>query len=126
MHRDSLSLLDHTPIAVSINAECPICLEEKSIQPLSCCSSTVCSTCLHSHLSSNILEAHIRVPCPSCPHIFTREEILSLLSVQDTNGEVAERYKRFYADINREPHIKTCPQCCAIKEIDKKLFEGES
>ena len=43
---------------------------------------------------------------------------------KDENGEVAERYKRFYADINQEPHIKTCPKCCAIKEFDKSLFEG--
>ena len=42
----------------------------------------------------------------------------------DENGEIIEKYKRFYADINGERHIKTCPQCSAIKEFDKKLFEG--
>jgi E3 ubiquitin-protein ligase RNF217 len=105
-------------------AECQVCLEESPIRPLSCCSSTICSTCIHSHLSTNITEAQIRISCPSCPHIFSREEILALLSEKDLNGEIAERYKRFYADINHEPHIKTCPQCCAIKEVDKKLFEG--
>jgi E3 ubiquitin-protein ligase RNF217 len=122
--RDSLTSLDDTPITVLPMAECQICLEELRIRPLPCCSSSVCSTCIYSHLSSHIVEARIRIPCPSCPHIFTREEILSLLSVNDINGEIAERYKRFFADINRERHIKTCPQCCAIKEINKKLFEG--
>jgi E3 ubiquitin-protein ligase RNF217 len=94
------------------------------IRPLSCCLSSVCSSCIYSHLSSHICEAQIRISCPSCPHIFTREEILSILSDTDENGEISEKYKRFYADINREAHIKTCPQCCAIKEIDKNLFEG--
>ncbi|CAF3707399.1 unnamed protein product [Rotaria sp. Silwood1] len=124
MHSHSLSSSDDTSIAVFPISECQVCLEESSIRPLSCCSSTVCSTCIYSHLSSHITEAKIRISCPSCSHIFTREEILSLLLEQDHNGEIAERYKRFYADINREPHIKTCPQCCAIKEIDKNLFQG--
>lgn len=124
MPRDSLSSSDETPIIVFPTIECQVCLEESAIRPLSCCSSTVCSSCIHSYLSSNINEAKIRITCPSCPHIFTREEILSKLSEKDENGEIAERYKRFYADINREAHIKTCPQCCAIKEIDKHLVEG--
>jgi E3 ubiquitin-protein ligase RNF217 len=122
--RDSLSFNDDTPRRIFRTAECQVCLEELSIRPLSCCSSTVCSTCIYSHLSSHINEAQIRISCPSCPHILTREEILLLLVEKDTNMEVAERYKRFYADINREGHIKTCPQCCAIKEIDKNLVEG--
>ncbi|CAF3226012.1 unnamed protein product [Rotaria socialis] len=120
----SLSSSDDGSGVVLPTAECQVCLEESSIRPLSCCSSTVCSSCIYSHLSSHISEAQIRIACPSCPHILTREEILLLLLEKDTNGEIAERYKRFYADINREPHIKTCPQCCAIKQIDKNLFQG--
>jgi len=122
--RDSLSLLDDIPIRLFPTAECQVCLEQLSICPLSCCSATVCSSCIYSHLSSRINEAQIRISCPSCPHIFTREELLLLLSEKDENGEIAERYKRFYADINHEPNIKTCPQCCAIKTIDKNLVEG--
>jgi E3 ubiquitin-protein ligase RNF217 len=122
--RDSLSLSNDSPIAPIPISECKICLEEFSIEPLSCCSSSICSKCIYLHLSSHICEARIRIICPSCPHIFTREEILSLLSVNDHDGDMAERYKRFYADINGEAHIKTCPRCCAIKEIDKRLFEG--
>lgn len=38
---------------------------------------------------------------------------------------MAERYKRFYADINGEENIKTCPKCSAIKEMDKKLFQRQ-
>ncbi|CAF1359003.1 unnamed protein product [Adineta ricciae] len=122
--RDSLASLDEPPATVLPNAECEVCLEELPIRPLSCCSSSVCSTCLYSHISTHIDEAQIRIQCPSCSHIFTREEILLLLSEKDESGEKAEKYKRFYADINREPHIKTCPQCCAIKQIDKNLVEG--
>ena len=70
------------------------------------------------------MEARIRISCPSCPHVLSREEILFLLAENDQQGDIAERYKRFYADINGEAHRKTCPQCCAIKELDKKLFEG--
>jgi E3 ubiquitin-protein ligase RNF217 len=79
---------------------------------------------MFSHLSSHIKEARIRISCPTCPHILTREEILLLLLDKDIDGHIAELYKRFYADINQEPHIKTCPQCCALKEVDKKLVEG--
>lgn len=116
MRRDSLSSVEEIPISA-----CQVCLDESPIQPLSCCSSTICSICLHSHLSTHITEAKIRISCPACSHIFTRDEILLVLI---EHNELAERYKRFYADINNEPHIKTCPQCCAIKEIDKKLVEG--
>ncbi len=73
---------------------------------------------------SYIKEGRIRIICPSCPHIFNREEILFLLSSNDPNEELSSRYKRFYADINGQAHIKTCPRCCSIKEIDKHLFEG--
>ncbi|CAF1356804.1 unnamed protein product [Adineta steineri] len=122
--RDSLSSSEEPPILILPNAECLVCLEELPIRPLSCCSSSVCSSCIYSHLSSHINEAQIRIACPSCPHIFTREELLMLLAEKDDTGEISEKYKRFYADINRQPHIKTCPQCCAIKEVDKTLFEG--
>jgi hypothetical protein len=105
-------------------SECKICLEELSIEPLSCCSSSICSKCIYHHLSSYIKEGRIRIICPSCPHIFTREEILFLLSENDSNEELSLRYKRFYADINGQAHIKTCPRCCSIKEIDQHLFEG--
>ncbi|CAF2693899.1 unnamed protein product [Rotaria sp. Silwood2] len=124
MIRDSLSLYDDSRIGRIAVSECQICFEELSIEPLSCCSSSICSKCVYLHLSSNIREARIRILCPSCPHIFTREEILSLLSVYDNDGNLAERYKRYYADINGEAHIKTCPRCCSIKEIDKRLFHG--
>ncbi|CAF1285017.1 unnamed protein product [Adineta steineri] len=124
MTNDSLSLSDAEPINVIPMSECKICLEESSIERLSCCSSFICSKCIYLHLSTNIIDGRIRLICPSCPHIFTREEILSLLSLNDPNGNISERYKRFYADINRESHIKTCPKCCSIKEIDKNLFEG--
>ena len=124
MTRDSLSLSDDSPIAPIPVSECKICLEDSSIEPLSCCSSSICSKCIYRHLSSNIFEGRIRIICPSCPHIFTREEILSLLSRNNHDRDIAERYKRFYADVNGEAHIKTCPRCCSIKEIDKKLFEG--
>ena len=124
MPRDSLSSLDEPSVVVYPTVECQVCLEESPIRPLSCCSSPVCSSCISSHLSSHINEAQIRIICPSCPHIFTREEILALLASDDQNNDTAERYKRFYADINHEPHIKTCPNCCALKEIDKHLVEG--
>lgn len=120
----SLSSSDDGSVEVLPTVECEVCLEESAIRPLSCCSSKICSSCIYSHLSSHISEARIRITCPVCPRIFTREEILLLLLEKDHNGELAERYKRFYADTNREPHIKTCPQCCAIKEIDKSIFQG--
>ena len=120
---DTRSLSDDISIAPSISvSECKICLEELSIQPLSCCSSSICSKCIYHHLLSHIYERRIRIVCP---HIFTREEILLLLllSNDDHDRSITERYKSLYADINRETHIKTCPRCCSIKEIDKSLFE---
>ena len=117
----SLNLSAESPPPIS---ECVICLEESSIRPLSCCSSSICASCLSSHLSSHIREARIRIVCPSCPHIFTREEILQSISARDIDGQLTELYKRFYADINGEAHIKTCPRCCAIKEIDPKIFQS--
>ncbi|CAF4730331.1 unnamed protein product, partial [Rotaria sp. Silwood2] len=92
-----------------------------SIEPLSCCSYSICSKCIYCYKSSNITESRIRIICPL---IFTREQILSLLSSNYDDKNISERCKRFYADINGEPHIKTCPRCYSIKEIDKKLFEG--
>lgn len=104
--------------------ECQICLEFSLLRPSSCCLSNVCPKCLFSHLSTNINEARIRVPCPSCSHIFSRDEIIDALTETDTDGTLTERYKRFYADINGEANVKTCPNCCCIKQFDKKLFEG--
>jgi E3 ubiquitin-protein ligase RNF217 len=122
--RDSFSSSSDSRIAVIPMSECKVCLEELSIEPLSCCSSSICLKCLYSHFSSHIIEGRIRIICPSCPHIFTREQILLLLSSNDENEDISTRYKRFYADINRESHIKTCPRCCSIKEIDKHIFQG--
>ncbi|UJR23243.1 hypothetical protein I4U23_026263 [Adineta vaga] len=121
IRRNSFSLSHDNPIEIS---ECIICLEEVSIHHLRCCSSSICSKCLYLHLSTNINEGRIRLLCPSCSHIFTHEEILLLLTKYDYDGILTERYKRFYADINGESHIKTCPRCCSIKEIDKHLVEG--
>ena len=115
---------ENLPIVYPIG-ECPICLEEVPLYPLRCCSTSICLTCIYSHLSSHIKEARIRILCPNCPHVFSREEILFLLVEKDSNGEMAERYKRFYADINGEENIKTCPNCCAIKQFEKKLFERQ-
>ena len=115
---DSLSISNDRPIE---NVECEICLEEYSIIRSSCCSSLICSSCQNLHLSSHIKEGRIRIECPSCSHIYSREEILGFLS---GNEDLSERYKRFYADINGQAHIKTCPRCCTIKEIDRKLVEG--
>ncbi len=77
------------------------------------------------HLSTNIKEGRTRILCPSCSHIFTLEEILFLLlNTNDYDGILAERYKRYYTNINDELNIKTCPKCCSIKEIDKELVKG--
>ncbi|CAF4246273.1 unnamed protein product [Rotaria socialis] len=118
------SLFNDNQIAEIPMSECKICFKVLSVEPLLCCSSSICSKCVYHYFTTNINETRIRITCPSCPHIFTRKEILSLLSNYDHNGNISERYKRFYADINREAHIKTCPRCCSIKQIDKRLFEG--
>ena len=100
----------HQQIILKEKGQCEICLEECSIIR----SSSICRSCENLYLSSHIKEGRIRIECPSCSHIYTREEILFLLSA---NEDLSERYKRFYADINGQSHIKTCPRCCAIKEI---------
>ncbi|CAF1600413.1 unnamed protein product [Adineta ricciae] len=120
---EQLILHDLYPEVNSV--ECEICFEDTSTDDqLPCCSSSICPNCVQLHLSTNINEGQIRILCPSCSHIFTHEEILLLLSKNDPNGKISERYKQFYADMNGELHIKTCPKCCSIKEIDKRLVEG--
>ncbi|CAM4812695.1 unnamed protein product [Rotaria magnacalcarata] len=118
------SLFNDNQITKILMSECKICFKELSVEPLLCCSSSICLKCVYHYLTTNINEARIRITCPSCPYIFTPEEILSLLSNYDHNGNISERYKRFYTDTNREAHIKTCPRCCSIKQVDKRLFEG--
>ncbi len=44
-------------------------------------------------------EGRIRIICLLRPDIFTREKMLFFLFENDLNDELAERYKRFYADI---------------------------
>lgn len=110
----------HDSIDGNERRECEVCLEDSSnVNGLFCCSSSMCSRYLYLHLSTKINDGSIRIFCPSCSHIFIREEILSLLSVHDVEGVLADRYKRFYANINDEAHIKTCPRCCVIQEIEK-------
>ncbi|CAF3731852.1 unnamed protein product [Rotaria socialis] len=104
--------------------KCKLCLQATSDHSLSCCSSAVCSSCISSYLSMHITKDQIRIFCPSCRHIFTRDEILSLLFENNCNRKLVEEYTRCYADINREEHRKTCPKCCTIKEINKDLLQN--
>jgi hypothetical protein len=104
--------------------ECSVCIEHGLVRSLSCCSLLICRRCIYAHVSVHIAEARIRILCPSCPHVFTREEIIELLTDNEPEGNIIERYKRFYADINREPHRRTCPQCSCLKQFDEKLFES--
>ena len=121
VNEDSLSILDS--VDGDERHECQICLEESFIADgFFCCSSSVCSRCLYLYLSTHINEGSIRISCPSCSHILTCEEILSLLTIHDHQEVLAERYKRFHANINGEAHIKTCPRCCVIKEIEKDAW----
>ncbi|CAF1222008.1 unnamed protein product, partial [Didymodactylos carnosus] len=86
---------------------CLICYEDKPLRPLAqCCQSPVCSECLQFFIEIRVNEAQIKIPCPikECTYIMTREEILNYL---DQNQELKEKYKRFYADINKEINIKT-------------------
>ncbi|CAM4813385.1 unnamed protein product [Rotaria magnacalcarata] len=124
MSNHPLSLPCNTCVESLPLTKCQLCLQTTSNHSLSCCSSTVCSSCISSYLSMHITKDQIRIFCPSCRHIFTRDEILSLLFENNCNRKLVEEYKRCYADINREEHIKTCPKCCTIKEINKDLLQN--
>ena len=118
---NSFSFSEDSPIEID---ECEICLEKVSIIYSKCCLSTICSNYFYLHLSTNINEGQIRISCPLCSYLFTLEEILSLLTKSDYQGSLIERYKCFYVNTNDESHMKVCPKCCSIEEIDKDLVEG--
>ncbi|CAF3212948.1 unnamed protein product [Rotaria socialis] len=107
------SLFNDNQIANISMRECKICFEELPAESLFCCSSSICSKCIYHHLTTNINEARIRIICPSCPHI----------------GNIRERYKRLYADQNREVHIKRVLVVVQLKKLTNvylKEFDGKS
>ncbi|CAF1419908.1 unnamed protein product [Didymodactylos carnosus] len=105
-------VLGLTDTSTSVNSPlsyhtCLICYHDKRLRPLTqCCQSPVCLECLQLYIGTHVNEAKIKIPCPiqECTYILTRDEILGYIN---HNQELKEKYKRFYADINKEINIKT-------------------
>lgn len=107
---DSLSLSENSPIASNPLSECKICLEKFAIERLSYYSSSTYSKYIYLHLSSHMTEVRIRIIYSLCPHIFTRQKILSLLCINDHDENTVKRYKRFYTGTNsKTPEIQNLP-----------------
>ncbi|CAL9692258.1 unnamed protein product [Knipowitschia caucasica] len=87
---------------------CRVCLESKTIVPLSCCGMAVCEECLKLYVSSQVRMAKPFVSCPSpdCSGFLDEDLLLSLL----TSAEAA-RYRYFLELSQLDSSTKPCPQC---------------
>ncbi|KAG8444271.1 hypothetical protein GDO86_009454 [Hymenochirus boettgeri] len=94
--------------AHKVMMSCRVCLEDKSIKPLSCCKKPVCDECLKRYLSSQVQlgQAEIRCPITECNKHLDESTILYSLPHDDII-----KYK-YFLDLSRmDSSTKPCPQC---------------
>ncbi|XP_039604337.1 probable E3 ubiquitin-protein ligase RNF217 [Polypterus senegalus] len=97
-----------TDYKLCIVLTCRICLEDKSIKPLSCCKKAVCEECLKRYLSSQVQLGQVSVKCPitECNEHLEESTVVAHLP----NDEVLKY--RYFLELSRvDSSTKPCPQC---------------
>ena len=102
-------------VGPSVNAECEICLEQKTLHLRLCCGTPICDTCMTTYLEGVIRTGKVKIFCPGfCQEKYIhREEIVGRISM-----EMKEKFSKFLVDANNEPHIKTCPRCSHVVRVE--------
>nr|DBA26630.1 TPA: hypothetical protein GDO54_010870 [Pyxicephalus adspersus] len=96
---------------------CRVCLEDKSIKPLSCCKKGVCEECLKRYLSSQVQLGQVEIKCPitECNKHLDESTVLYSLPHDDII-----KYKYFLELSRIDSSTKPCPQCKHFTTFKRK------
>lgn len=103
---EAWSMYSHGP---EIVAYCEVCFDNKKLHRRRCCQLSACDDCLKNYLEVQICEGVLQIPCMNCTTLIFRDEILVRVSVA-----IKEKYYKFLVDANKDPKVKTCPNCSHI------------
>ncbi|KAM7395585.1 hypothetical protein PAMA_007046 [Pampus argenteus] len=95
---------------------CRVCLESKTIAPLSCCRKAVCDECLKLYVSSQVrvAKAYINCPIPECSGSLEEGVVISHLASEDV-----AKYRYFLELSQLDSSTKPCPQCSEFTSLKK-------
>ncbi|CAH1772326.1 unnamed protein product [Owenia fusiformis] len=111
------------PVGDEKYTECSVCLESKTLSLRPCCSLAVCSDCVKQYFVTQVSEGIVKIECPNfvCDTYIHRDEITFHLET-----EMKDKFHKFLVNANKEAHIKTCPRCSEIMELEKHKLEDKS
>lgn len=95
---------------------CEVCYTNStSVHYRPCCNFLVCSSCLTRYLSEKVQLGIVNIKCLNiCECYINQDDIMAYLPLT-----LKERFNKFLVDSNKDPCVKTCPNCCSILSIDK-------
>ncbi|XP_006626510.2 E3 ubiquitin-protein ligase RNF217 isoform X2 [Lepisosteus oculatus] len=102
---------------LSVVLTCRICLDDKHIEPLSCCRRAVCGDCLQRYLSSQVHLGRVGITCPitECSEHLEDSTVLAHLP-----GEDIAKYMYFLELSRVDSSTKPCPQCNHFTSLKSK------
>ena len=104
------------PMGEQKYAQCQICFEAQILRFRHCCKFAACDNCLQLYFTTQVSQGIVKIEClnTECLVFVHRDEILHKLE-----KHMKEKFYKFLVDANKEPHIKTCPQCSSVLTVHK-------
>ncbi len=108
------------PVGDRVLTTCEVCLDVKDLFLRTCCRFPVCEDCVTQYFTVQVQQGISKIECLNfkCTKYVHRDEILARLDKVDK-----EKFYRFLVEANKEPHIKTCPQCCQIMTLEPGILD---
>nr|XP_020442830.1 probable E3 ubiquitin-protein ligase RNF217 [Monopterus albus] len=106
---------EHTT-AESAMQSCRVCLEEKTIAPLTCCRKAVCEECLKLYVSSQVRvsKPYIICPIPECSGYLDEGVVIAHLTSEDV-----AKYRYILELSQLDASTKPCPHCSQFTSLKK-------
>eukprot|EP01137_Pigoraptor_chileana_P025305 Opistho-2@94602 len=105
---------------------CIICYDPKGDNDRANCSALcgcgVCKGCAKELFTHKIMEGVVRINCPGCNA--AAEEWNVWAAVEDE--AIKARYTSLKTDLEKNPHVKTCPRCHAVNRLPGKRADAQS
>ncbi|XP_014767482.1 E3 ubiquitin-protein ligase RNF217 [Octopus bimaculoides] len=113
---ENFSMLNLT----SLSDVCKVCYSNStSVHYRPCCNFLVCSSCLTRYLSEKVQLGIVNIKCLNiCECYINQDDIMAYLP-----SSLKEKFNKFLVDANKDPCVKTCPNCCSIISIDKSQMK---
>ena len=99
--------------------ECSICLGSVPSHQTSThqkCAAVFCDSCLGAYIRLQITQGKWKLECANCSSLLSRDMIQRFLQQYPL---LEEHFARLVADASKDPHVKTCPNCCARHRAKK-------